>query len=73
MGHASSPFLTHLPANTPVQLPKIQPKSFIKRILPVTYTGPIICTQNDAISMKTRIFVGWGEGVSYLYYYVNAV
>ena len=63
MGPVRSRFLAHLPAKASVRSPKIPPKSFIKTTLPVSPTRSRFCTQNDAISMKTRIHGGGGRGV----------
>src|SRR5271167_2025238 len=62
MGHVRFRIFAHLPANTPVQPPKIPPNSFVKRNLPLTPTRSRICAQNPAIFMKTRNFGGRGRG-----------
>src|SRR5271165_2661313 len=62
MGLVRSRFLAHLPTKPPVHPRKIRPKSFIKRILPVTPTCSRFCIENLRMSMKTRIR-GEGGGV----------
>jgi hypothetical protein len=52
MGHVCSRFFAHLPAEASVRPPKIQPKSFIKMILPVTHTRSIACAQAVAHSSE---------------------
>jgi hypothetical protein len=65
MGHLRSRFSTRLPAETPVHPHKISPKSFVKRILPLSPTGRGICRPNFAISFRNRNLqnAGGGEGV----------
>src|SRR5271165_6915713 len=55
--------LIDFPSETPLHLQKAPPKSFIKRILPISPLCRGICAQNLPILMKTRNFEGEGEGV----------
>src|SRR5271165_2079947 len=63
MGHVRSRLLAHLPANLPVRLQKTQPKSFVKRILPLSPTLSRFCAAKPRIFMKTRNFGVGGRGV----------
>src|SRR3974390_2596502 len=54
----------HLAACAPFRPPKIPPNSFAKTNLPLTLTRRRTYAQIPPISMKTRNFVGRGEGVS---------
>jgi hypothetical protein len=52
----------HLPINAPVCPQNISPKSFIKKILPISPTRRRFCEENVAIFLKTGIHRGRGRG-----------
>src|SRR5271167_3534543 len=63
MGHVRSRSFTHLPADTPVGLLKIQPKSLFRDILPVTPLSPIFCIANPLYPQQNKDLRGRGSGM----------
>ena len=62
MGHVRCRFFTHLPANTPVQPPKIPPNSFVQRNLPLTPTRRGTYARNSRKLVKNEDFTRRGVG-----------
>jgi len=62
MGPVRSQFFAHLPDPAAVQPEKLPPKSFGKKILPLTLSFHAACREIPTTVMKTRNFEGEGEG-----------